>query len=233
MNIGIILLAAGSGSRFGGETPKQYVDVAGKALLLHTLDSLAAGPDVVVVQPVIAAGDERFEALVAGGEWPFTVLPPVHGGSERAISMANGLAALPAGIELVAVHDAARPMPSPALLADVYDTAAKHGAAIPGMAVNDTIKRVDEDGRVIETPARSSLRAVQTPQVARRDWLQTAVEREAGRLDRHTDDASLLEAAGFPVYVSLGEPGNRKITTQDDLHWLAAQLASSGSGESL
>jgi len=224
MNIGLLLLSAGSGSRFGSEVPKQYIEVGGRALVLHTLAHLAAESRIAVVQPVVAAGDERFSALVAGLNFPFTLLPPVVGGATRSHSMQQGLLALPADIDLVAVHDAARPLPSKLLLADVMDTAARFGAAVPGLAVHDTIKRVDADGRVLETPARESLRAVQTPQVARRDWFLKALACEQGRLHLHTDDASLLEAAGFDVYVSLGDIMNRKITTQADMAWLATQL---------
>ena len=224
MKTALLLLAAGSGSRFGGEIPKQYVEVAGKALLLHTLEHLAKEPRITHVQPVIAADDERFAQLVSGVAFPFELLPAVAGGAERSISMQRGLAALPEDIELVAVHDAARPMPSQALLADVLDVAETHGAAVPGVPVFDTVKRIDANGKVLETPERHSLRAVQTPQVARREWFEQAIAQEADRLHLHTDDASLLEAAGFDVYVSRGEAANRKITTQEDMEWLASQL---------
>lgn len=224
MKVGVLLLAAGSGRRFGSETPKQYLPVAGKPLLLHTLAHLAAEPRIEVVQPVIAEGDALFAAMVADQEFAFALLPPVTGGSERSISMQRGLAALPAAIDMVAVHDAARPLPSAALLKDVLDTAAAHGAAVPGMPVHDTIKRVGGHRRVLETPPRDSLFAVQTPQVARRAWFVQALEQERARLHLHTDDASVLEAAGFPVYISQGDAMNRKITTPADMAWLEGVL---------
>ncbi|OIO67983.1 MAG: 2-C-methyl-D-erythritol 4-phosphate cytidylyltransferase [Zetaproteobacteria bacterium CG1_02_53_45] len=224
MNIGVLLLAAGSGSRFGGVIPKQYVEVQGKALLLYTLEHLAAAQQISVVQPVVSEGDTTFSRLVAGHSFPFRLLEPVVGGSARSISMRRGLEAMPADIDLVAVHDAARPLPSARLLADVFAMAELHGAAVPGVPVNDTIKRVDEHGKVMETPARDLLRAVQTPQVARRAWFERAIEIESERLHLHTDDASLLEAAGFDVYVSRGDVNNRKITTPEDILWLEAQL---------
>lgn len=224
MNVGVLLLAAGSGRRFGGDLPKQYAVVCGRPLLLHTLESLAAEPRIRLVQPVIAAGDNHYAGIVEGQRFPFQLAVPVIGGAERSESMQAGFSALPGEIDFVGVHDAARPHPSPALLADVLNVAERHGAAIPGLAVHDTIKVVNSEGRVIETPSRASLRAVQTPQVARRDWFELALAREADRLHQHTDDASLLEAAGFPVHVSQGEPGNRKITTQEDMQWLQARL---------
>ena len=146
------------------------------------------------------------------------------GGAERSISMQRGLAALPDDIDMVAVHDAARALPSQALLKDVLDVAEAHGAAVPGLAVHDTIKRINEHGKVLETPDRSSLMAVQTPQVARRDWFVSALEQEKDRLHLHTDDASVLEAAGFDVYISQGDVNNRKVTTPQDMLWLAEHL---------
>ncbi len=225
MKTGVLLLAAGSGSRFGGALPKQYVVAGGQPILLHTLTHLAREPRIRVVQPVIAEGDRHFAALVQGRSFPFELLKPVVGGAERSISMQRGLVALPPDIELVAVHDAARPLPSPALLADVLDVAERFGAAVPGVPVVDTIKRIDDQGRVVETPPRSRLVAVQTPQAGRRDWFEQALAIESERLHLHTDDASLLEAAGFDVHVSRGDARNRKITTMADLAWLEAALA--------
>lgn len=220
MNLGVILLAAGSGSRFGGATPKQYVPVCGKPIVLHALEHLAAEPRIRVVQPVVAEGDVRFSELTVGMEFPFKLMAPVNGGAARSISMWHGLEALPEEINMVAVHDAARPLPSRRLLADVFNTAERFGAAVPGVVLADTVKRINAEGMVLETPDRGSLRAVQTPQVARRDWFEQAIAMESDRLDRHTDDASLLEAAGFPVYISHGEASNRKITNAEDMAWL-------------
>ena len=224
MQVTVLFLAAGRGRRFGGEVPKQYRRANGTPLVTIALRSLAREPRFTAVQPVLARGDVMFAECVQGERFPFTLLPPVEGGEERAISMAKGLSALPEDVEWVAVQDAARPFPSPRLLRNVLDAACEHGAAVPGVPVHDTIKRVDEAGRVVRTLERSSLRAVQTPQVARRSWLDEAVHAERERLHLHTDDASLLEAAGFPVWVSEGDVNNRKITTPEDLAWLERQL---------
>ncbi|MDQ6983001.1 MAG: 2-C-methyl-D-erythritol 4-phosphate cytidylyltransferase [Mariprofundus sp.] len=226
MKTAVLLLAAGSGSRFGGEIPKQYVEVNGKAIILHALEHLALDPRISMIQPVIAEGDHHFAELVKDSHFPFDLLPSVIGGAERSISMQRGLTALPQHIELVAVHDAARPLPSKALLSDVLDVAEQFGAAIPGLLLHDTIKRVDAAGKVVETPQRQYLRAVQTPQVAKRQWFEKAIMQESGRLHMHTDDASLLESAGFDVYVSRGDVMNRKITTMEDLAWMASVLDS-------
>ncbi|MDQ6986236.1 MAG: IspD/TarI family cytidylyltransferase, partial [Mariprofundaceae bacterium] len=198
-------MAAGSGRRFGGDIPKQYQCVNGLSLVEIGLRHLAAEARITWLQPVLAAGDDCFSACIADHDFPFTMLPPVIGGAERAQSMCRGLAALPEACEWVAVQDAARPLPSPALLAAVLDAAEKYGAAVPGLPVHDTIKQVADDGLVVNTLNRAVLRAVQTPQVARRDWLMQAVERFSEDLGRFTDDAALLEAAGFPVFISDGE----------------------------
>ncbi|MDX8410382.1 MAG: 2-C-methyl-D-erythritol 4-phosphate cytidylyltransferase [Mariprofundaceae bacterium] len=224
MRVTVLLLCAGASRRFGGDTPKTYVEAAGEPLLLHCLKSLGAEPRITAVQPVIAGNDGRFSTVVAGRRFPFELLPAVHGGAERADSMAAGLRALADDVEWVAVHDAARPMPTPRLLKEVLDMAKKNGAAAPGLPVTDTIKRVDADSKVGETLSRDCLRAVQTPQVARRAWFLDAMKQASGRMRDYTDDASLLEGAGYPVYISQGDAMNRKITTPDDFDWLASQL---------
>jgi len=224
MKVGVLLLAAGSGKRFGSDIPKQYLDVAGQPLILHTLDSLNKEPRIEAVLPVIGEGDVWFSDAVANKSWSFDLLDPVLGGEERSISMQRGLEALPADIDMVAVHDAARALPSAALLEDVLNVAIKYGAAVPGLPVHDTIKCINEDGKVLETPDRSRLVAVQTPQVAKRIWFEVALHREKDRLHLHTDDASVLEAAGFDVFISKGDVKNRKVTTPHDMEWLKEQL---------
>ena len=224
MKVGVLLLAAGSGKRFGSEIPKQYLEVGGQTLILHTLDSLAQEPRIEVVLPVIAESDDWFADCVRDKSWSFDLLSPVLGGAERSISMQRGLAALPADVDMVAVHDAARALPSKPLLQDVLDVAQEFGAAVPSLAVHDTIKRINQDGKVLETPDRSSLVAVQTPQVAKRAWFEVALHKEKDRLHLHTDDASVLEAAGFEVFVSKGDVNNRKVTTPHDLEWLKEQV---------
>ena len=222
-----ILLAAGTGSRMGAAVPKQYLRVAGRTLLELALEHLAREPRIAWIVPVFAPGDATGPAIVARHRMRARLLPPVPGGAVRAASMLAGLRALPGEAAWVAVHDAARPIPSRALLARVLDAALAHGAAVPGLPVADTIKEVDERGFVRRTLVRARLRAVQTPQAARRDWLEQAARCAADAPGRFTDDASLLEAAGLPVFVCEGDPDNRKITTPEDLAWLQSRLSAS------
>jgi 2-C-methyl-D-erythritol 4-phosphate cytidylyltransferase/2-C-methyl-D-erythritol 2,4-cyclodiphosphate synthase len=144
--------------------------------------------------------------------------PPVHGGTTRQQSVRAGLEAIePAKPDLVLIHDAARPLASSLLLTRAIESAAKNGAAIPALPVADTIKRVDDTGRVSETLDRTMLRKIQTPQAFAFAPILAAHRRaaEAGRND-FTDDAALAEWAGMTVATFAGEAGNIKITTPDD-----------------
>jgi 2-C-methyl-D-erythritol 4-phosphate cytidylyltransferase len=138
----------------------------------------------------------------------------------------NALAHLPDGVRLVAVHDAARPLVSHALLDRLIATATQYGTAIPALPVQDTLKRADNGRTVQATVAREGLYRVQTPQVFRADWLIEAHRRAAEEgFEQATDDAQLLERAGYPVHLVDGDPRNLKLTTPDDLHLLRLYAA--------
>jgi 2-C-methyl-D-erythritol 4-phosphate cytidylyltransferase len=195
-----IIVAAGSGARFGGA--KQFLPVGDERMVDTAVRAAArAGNGVVVVLP-------------AGVGWDG---PPVDaavtGGPTRAASVRAGLAAVPSAADVVVVHDAARPLATDALFTAVID-AVRDGAdgAVPGIAVSDTIKRVD-GAQVVETVAREDLVAVQTPQAFRAGALRAA-HRDAAD---GTDDAALVERDGGKVVVVPGEPANVKITGPDDV----------------
>ncbi len=219
MSIAALLLAAGSGTRFGAATPKQYLPLLGRPVLRHAAEALLAGGHVGILQPVVAAGEEaRVAALLAG----LPARPPVTGGATRAESVRAGLEALavdpPA---IVLVHDAARPVIPPGTIEALV--AALRGApgAIPAQPVADTLKR-GAGGMIAETVPRDGLFRAQTPQAFRYDALR-AVHRDgdAGA----TDDAALLEAAGLPVALVPGAETNIKITWPEDLARVEAHLA--------
>jgi 2-C-methyl-D-erythritol 4-phosphate cytidylyltransferase/2-C-methyl-D-erythritol 2,4-cyclodiphosphate synthase len=225
--VAIVVVAAGRGIRIGGGVPKQYRRVGGQAVLTRTLAALSAHPAVARIQPVIAADAidffrECLQDLPAGIRG--RIAEPVEGGATRQMSVRAGLEALAeAGAPaIVLIHDAARPFVRPELIDRAIRAGRDHGAAVPGIPVTDTVKRVEEIepgiGRVSETPARESLRAVQTPQAFAFAPLLDAHRAAAGRdLHGFTDDGALAEWAGLPVVVFAGEVENRKITQAADL----------------
>ena len=226
--VAAVVVAAGKGSRVGGDTPKQFRRVGDEIMLRRTLVTLIEAPGVGMVQPVIRGEDRAlFEHAADRRER----LPPALGGATRQASVRSGLEALaPHQPEIVLVHDAARPFASQALIARAIAAAEKAGAAVPGLAVTDTVKAVDAQGLVQQTLARESLRTIQTPQGFAYAPLLEAHRRAAaqGRED-FTDDAALAEWAGMKVAVFEGEPGNIKITNPEDFARAeAAQFAALG-----
>jgi 2-C-methyl-D-erythritol 4-phosphate cytidylyltransferase/2-C-methyl-D-erythritol 2,4-cyclodiphosphate synthase len=206
MLVAAILVAAGSGSRFNAETPKQFLLLAGKPVIRHAADALSA--HVSLLQPV---GDAvPIKAALSGMAG---CLPPVAGGATRQDSVRAGLEALaPHSPEIVLVHDAARPFIPPGSIPALLAALAESPGAIPGVPVADTLKRV-EQGIITDTVARVGLFRAQTPQAFHFAVLLAA--HRAG-LTGATDDASLLEAAGLTVAVVPGSDDNIKLTYPED-----------------
>ena len=216
-----IVVAAGRGERIGGR-PKQYRLIAGEPVARRALRLFAAHPAIEAVQPVIHPEDAADYRVAAAGLEKCRA--PVTGGSTRQASVRAGLEALAKEKpELVLVHDAARPLASAALVERAIKAASATGAAVPVLPLTDTIKRVDENGRVLATLERASLRAVQTPQAFSFALLIEAHDRatRAGRED-FSDDAALMEWAGIPVATFAGEADNLKLTTPEDFARAAA-----------
>jgi 2-C-methyl-D-erythritol 4-phosphate cytidylyltransferase/2-C-methyl-D-erythritol 2,4-cyclodiphosphate synthase len=213
--IAAVVVAGGRGFRAGGEIPKQYRTIAGIPVMRSSLALFAGHEALAAVQPVIH-GDDRglFEQQSAG----LAVLPPVLGGATRQGSVRAGLEALAAHQpDIVLIHDAARPFASPVLVSRAIAAAAEHKAAVPGLPVSDTVKKVDANGRVAETLDRSQLVTVQTPQAFAYPLLLDAHRKAAAAgLDDFTDDAALAEWAGIAVSVFPGETANVKLTTAED-----------------
>jgi 2-C-methyl-D-erythritol 4-phosphate cytidylyltransferase / 2-C-methyl-D-erythritol 2,4-cyclodiphosphate synthase len=222
--VAAVVVAAGRGTRTGGDLPKQFRRIGGTSMLRRALAMLAEHPAIDLVQPVIRAEDrDLFAAETAG----LATLPPTIGGATRQVSVHAGLEALTERApKLVLVHDAARPFVTPALIARAIAAAERTGAAVPGLPVADTVKRVDADGAVEATLERASLRLIQTPQAFAFAPLLAAHRRAAAeaRLD-FTDDAALAEWAGMKVAVFAGEPGNIKVTHEEDFARAEAMLA--------
>ncbi len=228
-SVAVVIPAAGMSSRFGGVEKKPFVSLDGRPVWQRSAELFWKRPDVARVYLVLAPGDRdefrgRFGHLVA-----FNNVELVGGGAERFESVANALARVPADVDLVAVHDAVRPLGTPALIDSVFAAAAENGAALLAVPVADTLKQVGAANRVTGTTPRTGLWQAQTPQVFRRDWLLDAYAKRATVAPPVTDDAQLVEAAGYPVVVVPGATTNFKITTKDDLA-LAELILKSRSG---
>jgi 2-C-methyl-D-erythritol 4-phosphate cytidylyltransferase len=209
VTIGAVLAAGGRGERLGAALPKALVLLAGEPVLAHAARALREGG---VAEVVVAAPAEHTKAIAA-------LLPEaqvVAGGATRTASVRRALAELSAAVDIVLVHDAARPLAPAALVARVL-AAVESGAdaVVPVLAVADTVKEVDDAGMVLRTLDRKALRAVQTPQGFRRELLVRAHE-AAGDIDA-SDDAGLVERLGVAVSTVPGSSDALKVTTQSDL----------------
>jgi 2-C-methyl-D-erythritol 4-phosphate cytidylyltransferase/2-C-methyl-D-erythritol 2,4-cyclodiphosphate synthase len=230
--VGLLVVAGGRGARLGADRPKQYLDCAGRPLIVHTLEALAASFPFLAINVVIHADDRALYAQAVGhltADAAMAIGPPAIGGATRQQSVLAGLEALAAAEpDIVLIHDAARPFPSVDLVARAIRAAERHGAAAPGTPMSDTIKQVDADGRVLATPPRSALRAVQTPQAFRFPHSLAAHRRAAAAgVGDLTDDVAVAEWVGAPAYVFEGDPLNVKVTTMHDLGAVEARLTAS------
>ena len=199
-----LIVAAGSGSRAGGEVPKQYRKIAGKTLLAHAIDHLAH-PAIDAIQVIIGAGQEAIYAE-AVGDRPLPA--PVIGGATRRESVAKGLSAL-GDVDLVLIHDAARPFLSGAVIDRLLGALENHAGAVPALPVVDTL--TTRDGALVD---RDALVRVQTPQAFRLDAIRAAHAAWAG--DEPTDDAQVARAAGLDVVLVEGDVALEKLTWDAD-----------------
>ena len=217
MNVAIVV-AAGKGTRLGGDRPKQFLELGGVPVIIHTLRQFERSKQINEVITVLPAEDTAgFESLAQKCE--LTKAKRVcAGGATRAQSVRNGLNAITEA-DIVAVHDGVRPFVTPEEIDEVVVAAKKFGAAILTAPVADTIKRV-KSGRIVETISRAELRRAQTPQCFRFDILQRAFE-QLDRLESAgveiTDESMLVERLGVSVVTVEGSARNIKITDEADL----------------
>lgn len=218
-----IIVAAGRGLRAGGGGPKQYRTLAGKTVIARAMTPFCSHPEILAVQPVINPDDaDIFAAATA----KLSHRPAVAGGATRQASVHAGLEALAADPpDVVLIHDAARAFVTPEVISRAIAAAQATGAAIPVIAVADTIKITNAKGMIEATPDRASLRIAQTPQAFRFDVILEAHRRAAreGR-DDFTDDAALAEWAGLTVATFEGDAANMKLTTAEDFAREEARL---------
>jgi 2-C-methyl-D-erythritol 4-phosphate cytidylyltransferase len=222
-DVGVIIVAGGSGSRVGGGLLKQFRWLAGKPMLLHSLQTFMAHPDVcavVCVLPAQYAGDPP--------PWIFQCdvdrLMISLGGKTRQQSVANGLDDLIDEARIVLIHDAARPGVTPEMIDRVIRGARESGAAIAALPVIDTLKEVGDGNRITRTVDRARLWRAQTPQGFSRDVIVRAHREAAARKADATDDAALCEMLGIPVVVVAGDERAMKVTEEADFDRAAALL---------
>src|SRR5262249_26733215 len=224
-----VIVAAGRGTRLGGDVPKPFRSLGGSTLVAHAVRALVACPGIegaiVVVAPEEIGGPRATAVGALGG-----VLAVVPGGASRLRSALAGVEAAE-GAEIVLVHDAARPFVAPATVAAVLAGVERHGAAVPALAVRDTVKRDDGAGLVAATVDREPLRLAPTPEGARRALLLGALRRAVAEGADVTDEAQAIERTGAPVAIVPGDPGNVKITTAADHLEAERRLARAGDAE--
>lgn len=216
----LIIPAAGAGNRMGKKLPKPYLDIAGKTILGHTIErftGLAGLKQLVIAtsEPRISQTKEILhgvETLLEGVD-----VKIVEGGEERQHSISNALPEIDDDVELVAIHDAVRPFVDHKDIVHCLDKAWETGAAILGIPVQDTIKKVDDNMYIRETPDRKILWQAQTPQIFKKEIITEAFKFARDTDYSGTDDASMVEHLGKPVSIVKGSPENFKITYPFDL----------------
>ena len=219
--VGAVIAAAGSSSRMGGRD-KLAEPLDGIPVILRTLAAVEAVPEIREI--VVVTREDRVEEyrrLLGQCSRLRAVMP---GGSTRQESVRNGVRALSPDCTLAAIHDGARPLVTPEVFARCIEAAQSCGAATAAVPVKDTIKLADEAGRVLDTPDRSRLWAVQTPQIFDRERYLRAAEEAERRGLSCTDDCQLFEAMGWEVQLVMGDYRNLKLTTPEDFLAAGAYL---------
>ena len=211
----IIIVAGGKGLRMGGDLPKQFLPIAGKPVLMHTIERFRQYSDTVGIILVLPHSQQEYWRQLCARHGFTVEHTVVDGGATRFESSRNGLAAVPDQAEgVVGIHDGVRPFVSVEVIARTFETARKHGAALPVMPVTDTLRHVDADGGG-HNVLRSEYRIVQTPQAFDIQGIKRAFRTEYD--ERFTDDASVAEAAGMSVAMVDGNRENIKLTTPYDM----------------
>lgn len=223
-----IIVAAGEGRRVGAGINKVYLPIGGRALLLRTLDQFFRAKRINNLIVVIAKQDlGRCQSLFRNDpharqqSWILQT-----GGSSRQKSVARGLEKVSSDCDVVVIHDGARPFAGPQLIDRVIEEASALKAVVVGVPVRDTIKVISEDRQILSTPARDCLWEIQTPQAFERSLICEAHEAAQRNEQEATDDATLVERLGKPVYLIDGERTNIKITLPEDLLFAEALVAS-------
>ena len=211
-----VIVAAGRGSRMGLGRNKVLAGVAGVPVIVRTVRALAQTAlfDGGIVVVTGAEDMEQMRALMAAHGLDVTL---TEGGTDRQQSVHHGLQAVNPAADIIAIHDGARPLVTRAVIERTIESAKRCGSGVAAVTLKDTVKRVDAEGAVIDTPNRETLRAVQTPQTFDARLIRAAHERFADSVERATDDAALAERAGCRVMLTEGDVENIKLTTPEDM----------------
>lgn len=216
--VAAIIVAGGSGKRMGMSIKKQFIELDGRAILAHTIEAFNRCKVINEIIVVVGQGDiERVQEDIVNRYSYHKVTQIVEGGQERQDSVYNGLMAVKEEIEYVMIHDGARPFISEEIIEKALKATEEKQATVVAVPVKDTIKVIDKAYKVEDTPIRSRLWSVQTPQSFDKELLIKAYISAKERKLTVTDDSMIVEAYGSEVYVVEGEYNNIKITTQEDL----------------
>ena len=215
---GVIIVAAGSGSRMNMGINKQFIKLKDKEIIVYTLEKFYKHKNIDEIVVVVKEQEAEFFKKEIIDKYNFENIKIAYGGKERQNSVYNGLKMLDKKCDIVLVHDGARPFISQQLIDKCIEEAKSHNAVVVGVPVKDTIKVINEDNDIVDTPERSKLWAVQTPQTFNYDILVKSYEDAFKNKFYGTDDAMLVERIGYKVKMIEGSYNNIKITTQEDLN---------------
>lgn len=218
VNVSALIPAAGRGIRMGHQTPKQFLPLGSCPLIVHSLRTMQVNLSIREILLMVPDGAEHEWRETIVNTYELTKVTQVlPGGPTRQDSVAIGLKHVASGTDIVVIHDGVRPFATQAMFDGCIRTATEADGAIVAMKIQDTIKRVSEDGVIKETIDRNGLWAAQTPQAFRYDVLVTALDRARTDHIQMTDEAALLERLGYTVKIHEGSSDNLKITTPQDL----------------
>ena len=215
---GVVIVAAGTGSRMNMGINKQFIKLEGKEIIAYTIEKFYNNSNIEDIVVVVKEDESEFFKKEILDKYNFKNVKIAYGGKERQDSVYNGLKLLDEKCDVVLIHDEARPFVSDKIIDKSIEEAKEHKAIVVGVPVKDTIKVIDNDKNIVDTPNRSVLWAVQTPQTFDYNILIDAYKDAFKNKFYGTDDAMLVERIGYKVKMLEGSYNNIKITTQEDLN---------------
>lgn len=215
---GVVIVAAGTGSRMNMGINKQFIELEGKEIIAYTIEKFYNNSNIEDIVVVVKEDESEFFKKEILDKYNFKNVKIAYGGKERQDSVYNGLKLLDEKCDVVLIHDGARPFVSDKIIDKSIEEAKEHKAIVVGVPVKDTIKVIDNDKNIVDTPNRSVLWAVQTPQTFDYNILIDAYKDAFKNKFYGTDDAMLVERIGYKVKMLEGSYNNIKITTQEDLN---------------